>query len=72
MKSKSNVVALKPKPRPALELSELRLIDDTCDVKMTLRDDAGNFVSKLSYKLVDCEPDDFDLDLLRAAWDRRR
>jgi hypothetical protein len=56
---------------PALQFVELRLHDENCDLEMTVTDDAGNVVAVLAYSLS-FKPLDFDLDLLRAAWERWR
>jgi len=65
-----NVVAFAPRRAPCLEFSELRLAEN-CDLEMTLRDEAGNVVAVLEYALVS-KPQDFDLDRLRASWERWR
>jgi hypothetical protein len=39
---------------------------------MVLCDDAGNVVVTLKYSLTAKSPETFDLDALRAAWDRWR
>lgn len=69
-----NVVVLKPRRKraPALRFVELRLIDETCDLEMTLHDDAGNIVAVLAYSLSSVARQDFDLNLLRDFWDRHR
>ena len=38
---------------------------------LRLRDTAGNVAAVLEYALIN-KPEDFDLDALRAAWDRWR
>jgi hypothetical protein len=53
-----------------LECVELRLSDDF-SIEMILRDSAGDIVVVLEYALT-YRPESFDLDLLRAAWDRWR
>jgi hypothetical protein len=65
----SNVVVLQPRASkvPALRYVELRLIDETCDLEMTLHDADGNIVANIAYDLA-FKPKEFDLDLLRAAW----
>jgi hypothetical protein len=69
-----NVIKFAPRARhPAeipLEFVELRLAND-CSIEMTLYDDEHNVVAVLGYMLAD-KPQDFDLDLLRTAWDRWR
>ena len=68
-----NVIAFQPRARqaPALQFVELRLDSETCGLEMTVTDDAGNVVAVLAYSLS-FKPRDFDLDLLRAAWERWR
>ena len=61
---------LRRRDAPTLQYVELHL-DAACGVEMRLRDTAGNVVATLEYTLVN-KPEDFDLDALRAAWERWR
>jgi hypothetical protein len=69
-----NVIKFAPAARKSaeipLEFVELRLAND-CSIQMTLYDDERNVVVVLDYALAS-KPQNFDLDLLRAAWDRWR
>jgi hypothetical protein len=69
-----NVIVFEPRREVPLELPlefvELRLGDD-CSIQMTLYDQERNVIAALEFTLS-FKPQDFDLGLLRAAWDRWR
>ena len=64
------VLNLRRQEAPAPELHSVELhLDQACGFEMVLRNDAGEVVAVLEYTLT-AKPKDFDLDALRAAWDR--
>lgn len=68
-----NIVPFAPRRVPLelpLDFVELRLSED-CSIQMTLYDQERNVVAALEFTLS-FKPEDFDLDLLRAAWSRWR
>jgi hypothetical protein len=67
-----NVIAFEPRrpEAPMLQYVEVCL-DAACGIELVLCDNAGNVVAVLEYALTN-KPEGFDLDLLRAAWDRWR
>ena len=77
MNAKTNVVALKPRSEAAPSLHrprrkwDFRLNDETCDIELTVQDAVtGKVVATLEYTLT--KSGNFDLNLLRRAWDRWR
>lgn len=69
-----NIVAFAPRRVPLelpLDFVELRLSGDARAIQMTLFDQECNVVAALEFTLS-CKPEDFDLDLLLAAWARWR
>lgn len=74
MTGAGNVIVLPPRPKasPAtLRGVEIFMDPKSCALEMELIDTDGNVVATLAYDLVYAPPG-FDLDQLRAFWDRYR